>query len=125
MKRLICLFILVCFLLTSSVAFAGLSVTLGWSPNSEPDLAGYNAYRSDTDGGPYTKIGSVPAGTEEFTDSTVEYDKNYYYVVTAFDNEVPVNESGYSNQVIFFMETPTAPSIPQGLNINVYVTIDK
>src|SRR5205823_1341861 len=32
------------------------SVTLDWADNSEPELAGYDVYRSTASGGPYTKI---------------------------------------------------------------------
>ena len=126
MKKLF--LVLVFSLVMVSIACADITVTLEWTANSEADLAGYNIYRSLSDGGLYTLLGSVPTGTEQFTDTTVEYDKNYYYVVTAFDNEVPRHESGYSNQVSFFKETPPnagAPGIPQALDITVHIMIDK
>ena len=42
---------------TGLVATAGDgSVSLNWDDNTEPDLAGYNVYRSTTASGPYSKI---------------------------------------------------------------------
>jgi len=122
------LMIIIIFFILIGVACAGITVTLQWNPNSEPDLAGYNIYRGLADGGPYVLLGSVPTGTEQYTDATVEYDKTYYYVVTAFDNEVPRSESGYSNQVSFFQETPPnlgPPEVPQDLDITVHIIINK
>ena len=125
-KTFLTMIMAVCFLAVASVAGAGMNVTLEWSPNSEPDLAGYNIYRSLTDGGPYSKLGSVVNTT--YTDSTTEFDIKYYWVVTAFDNEG--NESGYSNQVSNMTETPpppdtTPPGTPQDINVNVHITIDR
>lgn len=109
-------------------ASADIQATLEWSPNSEPDLAGYNVYRSETTGTGYQFINSVPVGTETFTDVSLEPNKTYYWVVTAFDNEIPENESGYSNEVSF--ETPDVPptdgppGAPSGLNVTVKVVIE-
>jgi len=123
MKKLI--LTTICFLAMVSLALAEPMVTLEWTANTEPDLAGYNVYRSQTDGGPYTKLGSVIAPTVTYTDRTGAYDVLYYYVVTAFDGESPPNESGYSNQVSNLAEQPdeTAPGTPQGVNVSVHVTI--
>lgn len=126
MKKLFIAILTVCFLAMASLACAGLSVEFAWTANTEPDLAGYNMYRSETDGGPYTKIGS--STTTGYTDSTVEFDIMYYWVVTAFDEAG--NESGYSNQVSNMTETPpppdeTPPGVPQDINVNVHITIDR
>jgi hypothetical protein len=57
------------------------SVHLNWNANTEPDLAGYNIYRSNTTGGPYTKINS------ELIEDTTYIDEagtaNDFYCVTA------------------------------------------
>ena len=122
MKKLI----IICLagLLWSGIAWAGLSVELEWSANSEPDLKGYNVFRSLIDGGPYTQTGS--STTPGYTDSTIEFDTTYYWVITAFDEAG--NESGYSNQVSSMTETPpppdtTPPGTPQEINVNVHITI--
>ena len=58
-------------------------IKLTWNKNKEPDIAGYNVYRSTVSGGPYTKI-----NTSLITDTTyLDYDVvpgiTYYYCVTA------------------------------------------
>lgn len=88
-------------------------VKLTWNANSEPDLSGYNVYRSDSsylyDTIPYDSI-STPDTT--FTD-TLPMDGMNYYVITAYDNAG--NESGFSNQAQVFSDVfpPSAPYIAQ------------
>ena len=57
------------------------SVHLSWNANTEPDIAGYNIYRSDTSGGPYTKINS--GLVEDTTYIDVAGTTNDFYCVTA------------------------------------------
>ena len=60
---------------------SGSSVTLDWNENSEPDIAGYNVYRSDTEGGPYTKLNSnLITGTSY---NYISDNENNYYCITA------------------------------------------
>jgi len=59
------------------------SITLDWSDNTEPDLAGYEVRRSTTSGGAYTSVGTPAASV--FTDMTVTNAQTYYYVVRALD----------------------------------------
>jgi hypothetical protein len=73
-------------------------VSLNWDDNGETDLAGYNVYRSTTEGGPYTQIATLVA-TSDYLDLGVVNGTTYYYVVTAVDLATPVpNESGNSNE---------------------------
>jgi hypothetical protein len=71
------------------------AVHLRWSINLEPDLAGYNVYRSAFSGGIYAKLnGSLL--TEPLYDDTTAGNPFFslYYVVTAVDdsdNESPVS----------------------------------
>jgi hypothetical protein len=58
-------------------------ITLLWSANSEPDIAGYNAYRADVSGGPYVKVNTVLITDTTYTDTTVIPGNGYYYCVTA------------------------------------------
>ena len=57
-------------------------------PELNENLAGYNIYRSETDGTGYVKIGMAASTETQFIDTTVENGKIYYYVITAFDNSL-------------------------------------
>lgn len=58
-------------------------VILLWESNSEPDIAGYNVYRADVSGGPYSKVNSVLITDTTFLDTTVTPGTGYYYCATA------------------------------------------
>lgn len=77
------------------------SASLWWVASTSPNVIGYNVYRGDTLGGPYTRLNSVLVEGAAYTDTTVQPSKTYYYVVTAVDNNN--NESSYS--------TPPAQSV--------------
>ena len=73
------------------------TVSLDWNNNSEPDINGYNVYRSTTSGGGYAKLNGSLLTSSDYNDSNVSNGTTYYYVVTAVD--AGSNESGYSNEV--------------------------
>lgn len=54
-------------------------------------------YRAPVSGGPYNWIASVPSSLTSYTDSTVFPLKDYYYVVTLFND---TGESAYSNEAL-------------------------
>ncbi|KKL83381.1 hypothetical protein LCGC14_1975280 [marine sediment metagenome] len=71
-------------------------VTLTWNASPTPTVVGYNAYRSEQDGGPYARLnGAVVAGLT-YDDESVEKGLTYYYVVRAIDANG--QESANSNQ---------------------------
>jgi fibronectin type 3 domain-containing protein len=84
------------------------TVLLDWDDNTEGDLAGYNLYRGETDGGPYPdKVNGgtlIPAGTSGYLDTGLTAGVTYYYVVEAVD--AGSNISPLSNQA---SATPWAP----------------
>lgn len=88
-------------------------VWLDWNDNSEPDLAGYNLYRSTTSGSGYTKLNGSLLTNSEYTDTDVSNGTLYYYVVTAVDTSS--NESVYSAQVSAMPIDSTPPSPPAGV----------
>jgi HYDIN/CFA65/VesB family protein len=58
------------------------SVTLTWAPSSSA-VAGYDVYRSEISGGPYSKLDPSVVPADTFVDSTVQAGLTYYYVVTS------------------------------------------
>jgi hypothetical protein len=58
------------------------SVSLTWTP-SVSVVAGYNVYRSQTSGGPYTKLDSSIVAADAYTDTAVQSAQTYFYVVTS------------------------------------------
>ncbi len=63
-------------------AFAGY-IQLTWNKNKEPDIAGYNIYRSEISGGPYEKLNSTLVSDTTYIDSDVIPGITYYYRVAA------------------------------------------
>jgi hypothetical protein len=86
-----------------SVANAA-TVTLGWSPNDEPDLEGYVVYRNREEPGPPYKD-SDEVQEDELEDplnprlklTGLKNDTKYYVALTAYNNEGI--ESSFSNEV--------------------------
>jgi len=84
---------------TGLVATAGNEVvSLDWNDNEEPDMNGYNVYRSTDEGGPYTDppLNGSLLTSSDYIDDTVTNEITYYYVVTAVDAND--NESADSNE---------------------------
>lgn len=74
-------------------------VILSWDGNVEPDLAGYIVYRSEISGGPYTAVVTNDAVSPSHIDEGLVNGTTYYYVITAFDDSLAVNESADSAEV--------------------------
>jgi hypothetical protein len=58
------------------------SVTLAWTP-SNASLNGYNAYRSASSGGPWTRLNASLLPLASYSDSTVQDGQTYFYAVSA------------------------------------------
>ena len=79
------------------------SSTLNWDASTSA-VVGYNVYRATQAGGPYTKLNSSLIEPTSYTDSTVQADQTYFYVVTAVDaNGV---ESVASNEIQVAVRSP-------------------
>ena len=74
------------------------SVALSWTASTSPGIAGYNAYRSTSSGGPYTELNTSLISSTSYTDQMVQSGHTYYYVTTAVDSQGL--ESVYSNQAV-------------------------
>ncbi|MGD0552154.1 MAG: cellulase family glycosylhydrolase [Sedimentisphaerales bacterium] len=72
-------------------------VSLDWNNNIEPDVNGYNVYRSTVSNGTYTRLNGTPLLVSEYNDISVTNGTRYYYVVTAVDTSL--NESADSSPV--------------------------
>ena len=80
------------------------SVGLTWDASNETDVVGYNVYRGNSAGGPFTKINSSLDPTNSYTDGTVVGGQTYYYYATAVDSNGL--ESTPSNQVKAIIPSP-------------------
>ena len=74
-----------------------LSVQLEWDANPEPDIDGYNVYRSLQSGYAYVRLNDVLITNTAYTDATIVAGQTYFYVCTAV-NALDL-ESGFSNEV--------------------------
>ena len=63
------------------------SITMVWTLSPAADLAGYNIYRANSQGGPFTKRNFVPSGRSAYySDEGLAALTRYYYYVTAVDS---------------------------------------
>jgi hypothetical protein len=95
--------------LTGTGAVSSHSVALSWKASTST-VAGYNAYRGNQSGGPYTMLNSSLIATTAYTDTTVQGGQTYFYVTAAVNSSGVV--SAYSNDV-----QATVPSSSQ-LNVS-------
>lgn len=129
MKRIVLLFLLVHVVWadtpappTVSIAMpdtshfsTALPVVINWNANIESDLAGYKLYWDSNSSAPYAN--SVTVG------NTTVYNKTFtaglwFIALTAFDNSG--NESGYSNEVVFYVDAPSGGTVTDSLCVSWY-----
>lgn len=66
------------------VLLVGDAIVLSWTRTTSSWADGYEVLRSTTSGGPYSLIGTAAGqATESFTDESLAFSTNYYYVVRA------------------------------------------
>ncbi|MCD4696109.1 MAG: FG-GAP-like repeat-containing protein, partial [Bacteroidales bacterium] len=80
-----------------TAAISGNSVYLSWVANTESDIAGYNIYKSNISGGPYTKINNELIVNTNFVDESGTSDD--FYCITA--EILAGTESRLSDEAIF------------------------
>jgi len=126
MKKLL---LVVLFSLFFAGSAFGYEIRFAWNANTEPDLAGYKLYWGTTSGNYTQSIDLGPIQPEsdgdvryvtsqEFTLGTV-----LFFAVTAYDNEEPSLESGYSNEV-FADGVSGLPPISPTLGIEQIIIIN-
>ena len=79
--------------LTAAKETAG--IHLRWSPNTEPDLAGYHVYRAALAGGAFTRVDVSSVTAADFVDASAPDSASLWYQVTAFNTSLV--ESGRSS----------------------------
>jgi hypothetical protein len=79
-------------------------VTLAWDANTESDLAGYKLYWGLEDG---DYPNSIDVGN--VTQYEIDIQSGTYVAATAYDNEDPVNESGFSDSVLYLAQVDPDP----------------
>jgi hypothetical protein len=94
--------------MTISLAGAGTttashSVAINWTPSSSA-VAGYDVYRSQVSGGPYSKLDSTVVAANSYVDATVQAGQTYYYVVTSVTSGG--TQSADSTQALATVPTP-------------------
>lgn len=100
-------------------------VTLDWSDNTEPTLAGYNVYRSIVSGTGYTKLNTGLITSSDYTDSDVTNGTSYYYAVSSVDTLG--YESPLSEEVEVMPRNTAKPNAPTNLTASAgdgQVTLD-
>lgn len=87
-------------------------VELNWT--AVPGAKRYAVSRSETNGGPYTRLSNDNGAATSYQDKTAENGKTYYYVVTAANAK---QESRSSNQrSIYVYDAPAgAPAAPENV----------
>jgi Tol biopolymer transport system component len=88
-----------------TAAASGSNVNLSWTPNTEPDLAGYHVYRGTAQG--WVKLTTSPMMSTVFSDTNL-MNGTYSYRVTAVDSAG--NESPHSNEASLTLNTTVLES---------------
>ena len=84
------------------------TVTLGWTANTETDLAGYRLYYGNSSRAQSTYTQTVPINNRNATTWQLTLpDGVYYFALTAVD--LGGNESGFSNEVMAEISAVTSP----------------
>lgn len=77
-------------------SFGKTAVNLRWLAVNGSNIR-YNVYRSQTAGGPYSKVNVSALPSPQYQDIGLQNGTTYYYVVTVFESAAPADESEYSS----------------------------
>ncbi len=87
-------------------------VDLSW--DAVTGAAGYNVYRSESAGGPYTKVTDTPVADTTYADTSTAEDTTYYYVVRAVDDAGQESDNSAEATISTVYPAPAAPANLQG-----------
>ena len=87
------------FILFSNLSLTAYAqtVTLAWSPSSNPHISHYAVYRKTTEDTNFSLIGTIIHPDTIYIDQSLSWGLHYFYVATSID--IYENESGYSNMI--------------------------
>jgi len=93
-------------------------IELTWPVSPEPDLEGYNVYKSKDMGEGYKKLNAEPFAPLEnvFRDSSLAEGNQYFYKVTAVDSAG--NESPQSAAAMQHIVDKTPPPMPENIEVS-------
>ena len=80
------------------------STNLIWQPNNS--ASGFNIYRADSAGGPFTKLNVDPVPGASFADRALQPDTEYHYQVTAVEKVTGTESPPTDTLSISTAETP-------------------
>jgi len=77
----------------------GDGIHLTWTPNGEPDLAGYHVYRALSADGPFTRLDGSLVAQSDYVDGAAPDSAALWYAVSAVD--ASNNESAHSAAIVY------------------------
>ncbi len=96
----------------SGVASVG-SVALDWADSAEPDVAGYNVFRSNAAAGTYVKLNSDLLVGSTYVDTTAPASSTVFYQVVAVDSSENASDASTPLSI-----TTSAPPVQNPIRIN-------
>ena len=104
-------------------------VDLDWFPSTLPDVAGYNLYRAEHSGGPYTRLNGALVVDTAYVDSTAEPGVESWYIYRVVNTEVeegPDSDEASAaalDDIPPVIEHTSVTSAPAGLPITIVATV--
>jgi predicted esterase len=101
----------------TAAAISKTAITLDWTdnPNAAYNETGFEIYRGATTGGPYTLIAITAANAITYTDSLLNPNTKYFYIVRAVNNTSAAAVSNEANTQTQVDNTP--PTAPGNLTV--------